>query len=105
VGHWDEAIAELRRAVELDPRNTAASLNLAVTYRTLRRFPEALATADRVLAFEPTNTGALWMKASAFWATGDLDAVEPLLANPGINPLVRGVQALFQRRYTAAIEI
>ena len=45
------------------------------------------------------------MKAAAFWATGDLQAVEPLLTNPGIDPEVRGVQALFQRRYATAIEI
>jgi tetratricopeptide (TPR) repeat protein len=45
------------------------------------------------------------VKARALWATGDLQAVEPLLANPGISPLDRGVQALFQRRYAAAIEI
>src|SRR4029077_16452813 len=67
---------------------------------------------DRVLAWEPTNADALSTKASVFWATGDLKAVEPLLAIPGIEPRVpggqspvRGVQALFQRRYTAAIEI
>ena len=36
---------------------------------------------------------------------GDLQAVEPLLANPGIDPRPAGVQALFQRRYAAAIEI
>jgi tetratricopeptide (TPR) repeat protein len=40
-----------------------------------------------------------------FWATGDLQAVEQLLANPGISPLDRGLQALFQRRYAVAIEI
>src|SRR5437899_202988 len=77
LGHWDEAIAELRRAVELDPRNIAASINLTVTYSALRRFPEVLATAERVHAFEPTNRSALWMKAGVFWATGDLKAVEP----------------------------
>ena len=56
-------------------------------------------------------------KASVFWATGDLQAVERLLANPSTEPLfgtfggiypsvpVRGVQALVQRRYAAAIEI
>src|SRR4029077_787706 len=76
------------------------------------RFPEALATVDRGLAWEPANTDALGLKAFVFWATGDLQAVEPLLANPAIEPLVpgvgwsvRGVQALFQRRYAAAIEI
>ena len=105
LGHWDEAIAGLRRVVELDPRNIDAYHNLAITYRCLRRFPEALATVDRVLAWEPTNADALGMKASVLWATGDLQAVEPLLANPGIDPDLRGVQALFQRRYAAAIEI
>jgi len=105
VGHWDEAIAELRRAIELDPRNINAGHTLAITYGTLRRFPEALATADRVLAWEPAYEPALYVKAGALWATGDLQAVEPLLANPGTSPVVRGVQALFQRRYTAAIEI
>ncbi len=105
LGHWDEAIVALRRAVELDPRNIDAPTALAITYRCLRRFPEALATADRVLALEPTNTSALWSKAGVFWATGDLKAVEPLLANPGTCPLMRGVQALFQRHYGAAVEI
>jgi TolB-like protein/class 3 adenylate cyclase/Flp pilus assembly protein TadD len=105
LGHWDEAIAELRRAVELDPRNIDASSGLALTCRAVRRFTEALASVDRVLALEPANTDALGLKAHVFRATGDLQAVEPLLANPGISPLDRSLQALFQRRYAAAIEI
>jgi len=78
---------------------------LELAPKILRRFPEALAIADRILAWEPTNADALFVKARALWATGDLQAVEPLLANPGIDPEVRGVQALYQRRYAAAIEI
>jgi TolB-like protein/cytochrome c-type biogenesis protein CcmH/NrfG len=106
VGHWDEVIVGLRRAVELDPRNIDASIFLANTYMFLRRFPEALAAADRVLALEPGNAFALWMKAGVFWARGDLKAVEALLSNPGTDhPFMRGVQALFQRRYAAATEI
>jgi serine/threonine-protein kinase len=105
VGHWDEAIAGLRHAVELDPRNIDLSAVLATTYNCVRRFPEVLATADRVLALEPANTNALWMKAGVFWARGDLKAVEPLLANPGIDPLLRGTQALFERDYATATEI
>jgi serine/threonine-protein kinase len=105
LGHWDEAIAEMRRAVELDPRNIEFSSNLATTYIALRRFPEALAIADRILAFEPTNRRALWRKATAFWAMGDLNSAEPLVANPGVDPFVRGIQALFQRGYAAAVDI
>ena len=105
VGHWEEAIAGLRRAIELAPRHVDAYEDLALTYVLLRRFPEALATADRVLAWDPANTFALGLKAQVFWATGDLQAVEPLLANPGIPPRIRGVQALLQRRYAEAIQI
>jgi len=113
LGHWEEAIVALRRAIEFDPRDNNAYINLAVTYGSLRRFPEALDTVDRVLAWEPAYEPALGLKAFVFWATGDLQAVEPLLANPGTEPRepggaaapVRGVQALFQRRYAAAIEL
>jgi TolB-like protein/cytochrome c-type biogenesis protein CcmH/NrfG len=105
LGNWDEAVAGLKRAVELDPRNVAASSLLAFTYRAQRRFPEALATADRILALEPNNSTALWIKASVFWSIGDLDSVEPMLSNPGTYPFTRGMQALFQRRYAAAADI
>ena len=105
LGHWDEAITGLRRTIEVDPRYHDAYENLAGTYRWLRRFPETLATVDRLLAWEPTDPIALGRKAAAFWAMGNLQAVEPLLTNPGFDPYDRGVQALFQRRYAAAIEI
>ena len=97
----------LRRAIELDPRDINGYNNLAATYLCLRRFPEALATTDRALSVESANAQALGLKADAFWATGDLGAVESLLANPGTEPLLwggltvpaRGVQALFHRQY------
>jgi serine/threonine protein kinase/Flp pilus assembly protein TadD len=107
LGHWDEAVAEQRRAVELDPRDIHASFSLATTYRCLRRFPEALATVDRALAWTPANRdlGLVSMKAEIFLATGDLQAMEPLLANPRLDPTLHAVYALFQRRYAEAIEI
>jgi serine/threonine protein kinase len=107
LGHWDEAVAEQRRVVELDPRNIHASFSLATTYRILRRFPEALATVDRALAWTPANRdlGLVSMKADVFLATGDLQAMEPLLANPRLDPTPHAIYALFQRSYTEAIEI
>jgi TolB-like protein/class 3 adenylate cyclase/Tfp pilus assembly protein PilF len=105
LGHWDDSLEAAHRAVELDPRNVASSIVLAETYRIMRRFPEELATADRILAFEPTNEDAFWLKTRAYWSMGDLNAVEPLLANPGFPPELRGLCALFQRRYTDAIDI
>ncbi len=106
LGHWDEAISEQRRLVELDPRSAHAAWSLASTYRMLRRFPEALATVERVLAWDPTKVGLLSTKAEVFLATGDLHAAEPLLlANPGLDPILRAVCPLFQRRYAPAIEI
>jgi TolB-like protein/cytochrome c-type biogenesis protein CcmH/NrfG len=105
LGHWDEAVADLRRGIELDPRNISASNNLALTYCAMRRFPEALATLDRVLAWDPTNARALLTKADALMAIGDLQAAGPLLANPDLPVDRRARYALFQRNYSAAIEI
>ena len=113
--HWEQSVGAFHRVIELDPHNINAYGALATTYRSQRRFPEVLATIDRLLAVEPTNAN-LGGKASVFWATGDLQAVERLLANSSTEPLfgtfsiypsvpVRGVQALVQRRYAAAIEI
>jgi serine/threonine protein kinase len=107
LGHWDEAIAEQRRVVELDPRNIHACWDLATTYRMLRRFPEALATVDRALAWAQTNRdlGLISIKADVFLATGDLQAMELLLANPRLDPTPHAIYALFQRQYAPAIEI
>src|SRR5438093_207653 len=105
LGHWDEAVADLRRAIDLNPRNIRASNNLALTYCAMRRFPEALATLDRILAWDPTNARALLTKADALIAIGDLQAAEPLLANPELPANRRAMYALFQRNYAAAVEI
>jgi TolB-like protein len=54
-GRWDEAIRNLERAVDLDPRNASTIIDLGLTYFYLRRYEEAIAVAHRVLALEPRS--------------------------------------------------
>ena len=72
LGHWDEAVAAGGRAVELDPRSIDSAIVLATTYGWMRRFPEVLAIADRILALDPSNADAPGMKISAFRSMGIL---------------------------------
>ncbi|MEJ7812514.1 MAG: hypothetical protein WKG32_19035, partial [Gemmatimonadaceae bacterium] len=54
VGHTDEALAELRRATQLDPLAKSAGSLFAHALFTARRFPEAEAASRRVLALDST---------------------------------------------------
>jgi TolB-like protein/class 3 adenylate cyclase/Flp pilus assembly protein TadD len=105
LGHWDEAIAALRRVVELDPRNITFASALSLTYGAARHFSDALVIADHILAFDPTNTNALGLKAYSLCAMGNLDAVDSVLANPGANVEIRGELALKRRHYAEAAKI
>jgi serine/threonine-protein kinase len=52
-GKWDEAIANLKRAVELDPRNGRILLDLANTLAIRKRYAEAEEYADRGMIISP----------------------------------------------------
>jgi serine/threonine protein kinase/Flp pilus assembly protein TadD len=52
-GRWEECIRNLERAVELDPRSVWLLTDIAQVNEQLRRFPEAAAAWDRVLAVVP----------------------------------------------------
>jgi serine/threonine-protein kinase len=103
--HWDEAIAVMRHAVELDPRNLEAAGVLAVTYMGKRRFSDALAMADHILAVEPSNTHAIELKAFCFWGLGNLEAVDLVLASPGAPLILRANQALNKHHATEAVDM
>jgi TolB-like protein len=103
--HWDEVIAVQRRAVELDPRNIVSANILASAYMAERRFSDALAVADRILAVEPSNTQGIGLKAFCFWGLGNLDAVDAVLANPAAPLHLRGHQALNKHQYAEALDL
>jgi TolB-like protein/class 3 adenylate cyclase len=54
-GRWDEAIQNLERAVDLDPRNASTLADMMFTYFALGRYEDAVATANRALALEPRS--------------------------------------------------
>jgi tetratricopeptide (TPR) repeat protein len=54
-GQQEEALQNLERAVELDPRNFFTLQQIALSYQALRRYPEAIAAFDRAVAIVPDN--------------------------------------------------
>jgi tetratricopeptide (TPR) repeat protein len=54
-GRWEEAIWNLERAVDLDPRNASTISSLGSFYLNLRKYGEAIATFNHAVALEPRN--------------------------------------------------
>jgi tetratricopeptide (TPR) repeat protein len=78
-GRWEESQAALQQAQTLDPRSVATARRLAHTLLLLRRYPEALATADRALALDPRTPNLYQTKAMVFLAKGDLAGARAVL--------------------------
>ncbi len=57
-GRWSEAIINLDRAVELDPRNFHWLVNTAFTYAPMHRYAEAEALFQRALEISPGDVAA-----------------------------------------------
>src|SRR5438034_106717 len=55
MGDWQGQLDAIKRAIELDPRNTEYLKTLAATYIGLRRYAEAIETAIRVRSLEPEH--------------------------------------------------
>ncbi len=56
-GSQEEALRNLERAIELDPRNVLLLQQTALSYDNLRRYGEGEAIMDRALAIESNNLG------------------------------------------------
>src|SRR5438128_1756134 len=54
-GQWEEAIRNLGHALDLDPRNASALIELGDTYFNLRKYGEAIGIYNRALALEPRS--------------------------------------------------
>jgi len=54
-GRWNEAVRNLERVVELDPRNIDGIGNLAQIYFNVRKYEASVAMFDRIAELEPQN--------------------------------------------------
>jgi TolB-like protein/Tfp pilus assembly protein PilF len=70
-GRWEEAVRNLNRALELDPRNLFILEHIAITYDCLRRYPAELATLDRAIEIFAQDTD---LKISRAWVDVDWHA-------------------------------
>jgi TolB-like protein/class 3 adenylate cyclase/Tfp pilus assembly protein PilF len=55
-GRWEDAVKNLEKAAELDPRNSHVLNDLAVLYDVLRRYDDEESVFDRAIAANPSST-------------------------------------------------
>jgi eukaryotic-like serine/threonine-protein kinase len=79
VGQWDSALAHLRTAESLDPRDVPTARRLANTYLWLRHYPEAAAAVDREIALAPDNLSGVEVKILVHLAQGDMAGAQATL--------------------------
>jgi tetratricopeptide (TPR) repeat protein len=112
-GRWADAIHNLERACELDPRNLPYLINLGSLYSWLHDYDQYTKIMDRIVALHPERrSGRIW-RAHVEYAqradTGPLRAtIDKILTNePGSekDPFVAGwrfILALYDRDWDAA---
>jgi serine/threonine-protein kinase len=74
LGHWDQAIADLRRAVELDPRSVVKILDLFEVHLRRRDYAEAERHLARALELEPDSPAYIFRAIMIVARDGDLEA-------------------------------
>jgi serine/threonine protein kinase/tetratricopeptide (TPR) repeat protein len=101
-GQWDRSEAYFNEAERLAPRDANLLAQHAISYVSLRRFPEALRKFDELLNITPDDVDTLATKAAIAQAQGDLPRAAALLAP--LRPTSDLNQALETQVYQAILE-
>jgi TolB-like protein/Flp pilus assembly protein TadD len=81
-GHWEDAVKNLEKAAELDPRNPKILGGLIVLYDILRRYDDEIATFDRSVAANPsTRDYCYMMRAQVELEKGETKAARSFLGS------------------------
>lgn len=93
LGRYDEAVAELQRAIDLIPGYADAYARLAGVYLDQNNYQEAIEAADQVLALDPGGSNVpitLQTRGRAYYGLGDYEqAIEDLSEVIAIHPTVK----------------
>ena len=82
MGRVQEAIAECRKAVEIEPLSLLYNLGLSATYYFVRDYEQSLQQANRALEIDPNYSPAIAQIGAVYEARGDhKDAVEQWVKN------------------------
>jgi TolB-like protein/Flp pilus assembly protein TadD len=81
-GRTDQGLANLQRAIALDPLNAAAVGRSATAYYLARRYREALAADDRVLHLNPGMVMQIHNRGLDYLMLGELDAARDSCETP-----------------------
>jgi TolB-like protein/Tfp pilus assembly protein PilF len=101
-GQWERSEAYFNEVERLDPRNVNVLTQHALSYISLRRFPEAVRKLDQVLDITPDDPDTLALKAAVAQAEGDLPRASALLAPLRLTADLN--QALETQVYQAILE-
>jgi TolB-like protein len=86
-GKFEDAIRIMKQAGVLDPLNEDIPINLASTYRGLRRFDESRAALDQVFTIAPEDIQRRYLKAETYLAEGNVDKALESVRGVKISPL------------------
>jgi TolB-like protein/Flp pilus assembly protein TadD len=67
-GDWTRALAAYQAASSLSPRDGSAMVDVAETLWWMRRYPEAVAVADRAIELEPDQPWSYLTKVFTLWS-------------------------------------
>jgi serine/threonine protein kinase/tetratricopeptide (TPR) repeat protein len=84
-GKQEEAVRSLKRAIDLDPRNSFMLQQIALSYRLLHRFAEQKSALERALVIEPNDADIKLQRAAVefYWKADPhplhqmLDSIRP----------------------------
>ena len=101
-GRWTESLANMRKAVELDPGNISYVRNLLSAASYCRRWDEILTMQQRLVALLPGDIRELWFLSLRDWErTGDTRKPSEFLAR--LDPAVRETDLVKFVRHNWAI--